>query len=71
MAQLIRENVKTKAWVTKAGVRQGNNPLARGRLYICCVIDFISAKFVTANVGILGSIPALFRGNCGKRFKQS
>jgi site-specific DNA recombinase len=33
MAQLNRENVKTKAWVTKAGVRQGSNPFARGHLY--------------------------------------
>jgi site-specific DNA recombinase len=33
MAQLNRENVKTKVWVTKAGTRQGGSPFARGHLY--------------------------------------
>jgi site-specific DNA recombinase len=33
MAQLNRENVKTKTWVTKAGTRLGGAPFARGHLY--------------------------------------
>jgi DNA invertase Pin-like site-specific DNA recombinase len=33
MAQLNRENIKTKTWVTKAGTRRGGAPFARGHLY--------------------------------------
>jgi DNA invertase Pin-like site-specific DNA recombinase len=33
-AQLNRENVKTKAWVTKAGKRIGGTAVARGHLYL-------------------------------------
>jgi len=32
-AQLSRENVKTKTWITKAGHRVGGMPFARGHLY--------------------------------------
>lgn len=32
-AQLNRENIRTKMWVTKAGIRLGGNPFARGHLY--------------------------------------
>jgi site-specific DNA recombinase len=32
-AQLNRENIRTKIWVTKAGIRLGGNPFARGHLY--------------------------------------
>jgi site-specific DNA recombinase len=33
MAQLNRESIKTKTWVTKAGTRLGGAPFARGHLY--------------------------------------
>jgi site-specific DNA recombinase len=33
MAQLNRENIRTKTWVTKAGTRLGGAPFGRGHLY--------------------------------------
>jgi site-specific DNA recombinase len=33
MAQLNRENIRTKTWVTKAGTQLGGAPFARGHLY--------------------------------------
>ena len=33
MAQLNRENIRTKTWVTQAGTRLGGAPFARGHLY--------------------------------------
>jgi site-specific DNA recombinase len=72
MAQLKRDNVKTKMWVTKAGVRQGNSPFARGHLYYLLRNRiYIGEIRHSANDGITENTWLLCRGNYGRRCRRS
>jgi site-specific DNA recombinase len=69
LAELKRENVKTKNWVTKKGIRLGGVSFAPGHLYYFFAIVFTSAKSDTATSGIRVSTQRSWRANCGTRFR--